>query len=108
MILTRELQIWKGAVSSSRYHQCNERMEDHHLRLYWGPGHAPMQRNAAGLVALMLITVLSPAGCADRPQAQHNEAHESCVIPRGGFDCGDKVKQEDNFMRFEQQGHQLP
>lgn len=55
----------------------------------------------------MLMTVFSVA-CADPPQAHRTEAREPCVVPRGGFDCGDQVKQEDNFMRFEQPGHQLP
>lgn len=60
-----------------------------------------------GLLTLML-TVLSVAGCADRPEARHEEATEPCVVPRGGFHCGNQVKQEESFMKFEQQGHQLP
>lgn len=103
MRLTRELQVATGAVCNLPY-QGKEGAEDHTLHPYC----APAQRSTAGLVALMLITVLSLAGCADRPVTQHTEAHEPCVVPRGGFDCGDKEKQEDNFMRFEQQGHQLP
>lgn len=107
MILTRELQVVTRAVFGSNNHQGKEGAQDRSLRPYG----ALAQRSTASPVALLLITALSLAGCADRPQAQHNEAHEAhepCVVPRGGFDCGDKEKQEDNFMRFEQQGHQLP
>lgn len=104
MILTRELQIRTEAVPSWQYRKCRRGAEGHKLRPYC----TPVQGNAAGLVTLMLLTVLSVAGCANRPQVQHNEAHEPCIVPRGGFDCGDQIKQEENFMRFEQQGHQLP
>ena len=104
MMVTKQLQVLTGAVFRSQYHQGKEGVENHTLHPYC----VPKRRSTAGLVTLMLIAVLSLAGCADRPQAQHNEAHDPCVVPRGGFDCGDKAKQEDNFMRFEQQGHQLP
>jgi hypothetical protein len=60
-----------------------------------------------GLLILML-TVSSVAGCADRPQPRHDETPETCVVPRGGFHCENQAKQEENFMKFEQQGHQLP
>src|SRR5690349_13627341 len=100
MILTRELQVLTRAVFGSHYHRGKEGVEDRSLRPYGV--RAP--RSTAGPVVIKLITVLSLAGCADRPQAQHNEAHEAhepCVVPRCGFDCGGKEKQEDNFMRFE-------
>ena len=104
MILMKELHVQAGATPIWQYHRCRRWVEDHNLPLYC----APVQRSAAGLLTLMLLIVLSMAGCADRPQAKHDEAHEPCVVPRGGFDCGDQVKQEKGFMRFEQQGHQLP
>jgi len=101
MRLRKELHLKAGAIPISQYHRCRGWVEDHNLSY-------SEQFSAVRLLALMLILVLSMAGCADRPQAQHDETHEPCVVPRGGFDCESQVQQEKGFMRFEQQGHQLP
>jgi hypothetical protein len=87
-------------------------METHSLCPYCAPAQSSRLRfdretRIVGLLALMFFTVLNVAGCADRPQARQDEAHDPCVVPRGGFHCEDQAKQH-NFMRFEQQGHQLP
>jgi hypothetical protein len=87
-------------------------MEHHSLYPYCTPAQGSRLRveretRIVSLLALILFTVLSVAGCADRSQARQDEAPDPCVIPRGGFHCEDPAKQH-NFMRFEQQGHQLP
>jgi hypothetical protein len=104
MILMRELHLRTGTIPIRQYRGCRGGVADHNPRPYC----ASVQRSTADLLILMLFIVLGAAGCADRPQAQHDETHEPCVVPRGGFDCESQVKQEKGFMRFEQQGHQLP
>ena len=103
MMLTRGLQLRNELMPSCQYTQWQGTEDRNRNR----PRYYDFRPRSALGVVLMLMTVFSVA-CADPPQAHRTEAREPCVVPRGGFDCGDQVKQEDNFMRFEQPGHQLP